>query len=319
MNDCSRVGVIGLGFMGRGIATTLLSQGFVVVASDADASQVRAAVEHIDTSLAKMVSEGLADASFAENWQKRWSVVEKLEDLRSCQFVIESAPEDLDVKRPIYTELEKHLASDVPIASNTSALPISELQRECAYPSRIVGMHWGEPCHLSRFLEVVRGLQTNQETIDRTVQLGLSLGKCPAVVENDVDGFIINRLAYAMYREAFWLLENKVADIETIDNAFMHAISVWGNIAGPFRWMDLTGVPAYAKVMARLFPVLSCEKGVPPVISDIVSSGGKGIANGRGFYHYTPEEADQWRRKLESNVLAVRRFHEEWDRANEKL
>jgi len=317
MKECSRIGVIGLGFMGRGIATTLLSHGYQVVAMDADSLQISGAMEHIDASLAEMVSEGLTDASFLGNWRGRWSIVEDLKDLGSCDYVIESAPEELNIKLPIYNELEKHLAPDTPIASNTSALPISELQKECGHPSRIVGMHWGEPCHLSRFLEVIRGEQTSQETIDRTVQLGRLLGKCPAVVERDVDGFIINRLAYAMYREAFWLLENKVADIETIDNAFMHAISVWGNIAGPFRWMDLTGVPAYAKVMARLFPVLSCEKEVPSVIRDIVSSGGKGIANGRGFYSYTPEEADQWRRKLELNVLSVRRFHEQWDKADE--
>lgn len=313
MTEIERVGVVGLGFMGRGIATSLLAHGFEVTAIEREPVRIAEATEHIDQALREMRVHELMSQHALSFWRSRFEPTQDLGEIRSCTFVIESIPEELSAKVPIYHALEQHLASEVPIASNTSALPISELQQACVHPQRLVGMHWGEPCHLTRFLEVIRGTHTDQQTIDRTVELGRKLDKDPAVVERDVDGFIVNRLAYAMYREAFWLLENEVADVETIDRAFMHAISVWGNIAGPFRWMDLTGLPAYASVMERLFPKLGCDKSAPKLMRDLVASGAQGIANGQGFYEYSAEEADQWRRKLEANVLAIRRFHDAWD------
>src|SRR3712207_4796602 len=104
-----------------------------------------------------------------------------------------------------------------------------------------------------------------------------------------------------MYLEAFWLLENGVADVQTTDRSFRNAISVWGNIAGRFRCMDLSGIPAYAAVMMRLWPQLSNATEVPAAMREVVESGAKGISNGRGFYPYTPEEAERWERVLIEN------------------
>lgn len=315
MSSRQQVGVVGLGFMGRGIATSLLAHGFRVVAVEQSPAKIEEAVHHIEEALQELRAHGLLESAAPQDWQQLFSATNDVGCLSGCTFVIESIQEDLAVKVPLYRALEEHLKSDVPIASNTSALPISELQQSCTHPQRLIGMHWGEPCHLTRFLEVIRGIKTDQTTVDRTVALGRQLDKDPAIVQRDVDGFIVNRLAYAMYREAFWLLENKVADVETIDRAFMHAISVWGNIAGPFRWMDLTGLPAYAAVMERLFPKLSCVQATPKMMQELVASGAEGISNGHGFYEYSPEEAEHWRRKLEANVLAVREFHDRWNQA----
>lgn len=319
MTTRERIGVVGLGFMGRGIAASLLAHGFEVVALEREPTRCTQATKYIDDALLEMRTFGLLPASAPSDWRDHFHATQDLANLSGCNFVIESIQEDLSAKVPIYRAMEEHLAPDVPIASNTSALPISELQRTSAYPNRLIGMHWGEPCYLTRFLEVIRGSQTDQPTVDRTVALGRRLDKDPAVVQRDVDGFIVNRLAYAMYREAFWLLENEVADVETIDRAFSHAISVWANIAGPFRWMDLTGLPAYAAVMQRLFPKLSCDQSTPQLMKDLVASGAEGVANGRGFYQYSAEEAEHWRRKLEANVLAVRQFHDQWDQTHKAL
>jgi 3-hydroxybutyryl-CoA dehydrogenase len=318
MTTGERVGVVGLGFMGRGIATSLLAHGFEVVALERDTTRCLEATQYIDQAFKDMLTHGILGPLAPSDWRCQFQPTQNIASLHDCTFVIESIQEDLSAKVPLYHALEEHLASQVPIASNTSALPISELQLTCTHPQRLIGMHWGEPCYLTRFLEVIRGLRTDQQTVEQTVALGRKLDKDPAVVERDVDGFIVNRLAYAMYREAFWLLENQVADVETIDRAFSHAISVWANIAGPFRWMDLTGLPAYAAVMQRLFPKLSCDKSLPKLMQDLVDSGAEGVTNGRGFYQYSAEEADQWRRKLEANVLAVRRFHDQWEQSEDR-
>jgi len=307
-----QVGVVGLGLMGQGICTSLLASGFEVVGYD------------ISSQRRQSVNQGISDAlndgesTSMHDWPSRFHCVDRYDTFAACDFVIESVPEKLETKRQTLEQLEEVLAPEVPIATNTSALPISFVQSQCRVPQRVIGMHWAEPCHLTRFLEVIRGEQTDETTVEKTVQLGKRLGKDPTIVQRDVPGFIVNRLAYAIYREAFWLLENDVADVETIDRAFVNAISVWANFAGPFRWMDLTGLPAYAQVMSRLFPELSCEQETPRSIQQLVDKGAKGIENGHGFYEYTHDQASQWQVKWRENVQLLRQLNEETSLASKE-
>ena len=290
------IGVVGLGLMGRGIATVMLANDLNVIAVDPSEESQSLAREHITTSLAELPMAKEID------WQSQIKISTDFSDLAPCEFVIESIPEEPELKRSVLTQIEAVVGEAVPIATNTSALPISMLQSTCKKPERIIGMHWAEPCHLTRFLEVIRGEQTDEATTQATIELGTQVGKDPTEVKRDVPGFIVNRLAYAMYREAFWLVENGVADVEMIDRAFVTSISVWADIAGPFRWMDMTGLPAYAQAMERLFPELSCEQTTPRMMQQLVESGAKGTANGRGFYQYSPEEAQIWRARWVANA-----------------
>jgi len=296
------VGVVGLGFLGRGIATCLLAHDLNVITFDLNPNVMAAARKHITDALTEMRQRGTLSESAVTAWPKRYLEASSLSELTSCDFVIESVAESLESKRNVLQELEHVIGPSVPVGSNTSALPITRLQSECLHPERILGMHWAEPCHLTRFLEVIRGEQTSEAAANAAMQLGERVGKEPALVQKDVPGFIVNRLGYAMYREAFWLLENGVADVETIDRSFRNALSVWANIAGPFRWMDLTGLPAYASVMEHLFPNLSRSTEVPQTMRDLIEAGAQGIANGRGFYEYTPEDKPRWERRLTENV-----------------
>jgi 3-hydroxybutyryl-CoA dehydrogenase len=300
------IGVAGLGFLGRGIAACLLASGFRVIGYTlGDDARVEAR-KHITSAINDLVTRGGLPASLRDAWPNRYVEAKGVAELAASDFVIESIFEDLDAKVKLFDEIEAVVGAAVPIASNTSALPISALQRGRKHPERFIGTHWAEPCHLTRFMEVVRGEQTNDATADAAMELAKQAGKDPALVNKDVEGFIVNRMGYAIYREAFWLLENGVADVETIDRAFRNAICVFANIAGPFRWMDLSGIPAYAAVMKRLWPQLSTATEVPETMRRVVESGAKGISNGRGFYQYTPEEAERWERVLIENVWRVR-------------
>ena len=180
-------------------------------------------------------------------------VADHLDALNTCDFVIESIVEDIDHKAALFDELESLLPPETVIGTNTSALPITLIQQGRTHPGRFVGMHWGEPCHISRFQELVRGEQTTDVTFTLAKELSIACGKEPSLVQKDVRGFIANRLMYAMLREALHLLESGVADVETIDRSFRNDMGFWATIAGPFRWMDLTGIPAYASVMKDLF------------------------------------------------------------------
>lgn len=301
------VGVAGLGLLGRGIVACLLSYGFRVVGYARSAQTRNEARAYISSAIDDLVRRGGFSALLISEWPGRYIEAQSLQEFSTCDFVIESIFEDLDAKHELFDQLEGIVGKTVPIASNTSALPITVLQQGRVHPERFVGTHWAEPCHLTRFLEVIRGNATNDATADAAMSLAHRAGKDPSLVRKDVEGFIVNRMGYAMFREAFWLLENGVADVETIDRSFSNAISVWADIAGPFRWMDLTGIPAYAAVMERLWPKLSCATKVPELMRKLVDSGAKGISNGHGFYSYTPEETARWEERLIENVWKNRR------------
>lgn len=265
--------------MGRGIAQCLLDRGFHPVVLDPNA--------------AMPVSDRMTRAASAQ-------------DLANCELVIETITEDLAVKRALYDDLEQHLEPFTPIASNTSGFPITLLQSGRKQPNRFAGMHWASPPYATRFLEVIKGLQTDDETIGRIVSLAHELGKDPAIVRKDVPGFIANRLAYALYREAIHLVEQGVADVETIDRVCRHSLALWMPICGPFRWMDISGGPAlYAKVMETILPTLSDESSVPETMQRLRQQDKRGSQSGEGFYSYGPNEDAEWQNKLHQQALKI--------------
>ena len=312
MPTSQTIAVAGLGPLGRGIVTSLLARGLRVIALETDTAVRADAKEYIAVGITELVTRGGMPESLLIEWPARYTEATDVSDLTKADFVIESIFENIDAKKALFDQIEAVVGPTVPIASNTSALPISSLQSGRKHPERFVGMHWAMPCHITRFLEVIRGEQTNDATIAAALALGKAAGKQPTLVKKDIEGFIVNRIGYAVYREALWLLENGIADVETIDNSVRNARSVWGNIAGPFRWMDISGLAGYAAVMEKLLPKLSCAKETPKTLKDLVDSGARGIANGRGFYQYTPEEAERWKKLVIENAWRIRALNEEF-------
>jgi 3-hydroxybutyryl-CoA dehydrogenase len=307
------VGLIGLGLMGRGIATCLLSHGLEVIAYNRTAARARASIGHIQTALDELIGRRMVPRSVVKNWRDRFRLVRSLEGLAPSRFVIESVKEDLELKRQIYHTLESAIAPDAVIASNTSSLPISILQAGRAHPDRFIGMHWGEPAQIMRYLEVIPGSRTSPQAIDLTMRLGEACGKEPTLLNRDIRAFLSNRMMYAMLREACYLVESGIADIETVDRSFRNDIGYWATIAGPFRWMDLTGIPAYAAVMEGLFPKLSNSRRVPKMMQDMVAAGGQGVGNAKGFYPYTAAGAKRWEKAWVEFTYEIRRLADKYD------
>lgn len=290
-----RIGVAGLGFLGRGIAACLLAHGFGVAGYDQSAARRDEARCHIESDLRELVEQASFPAQILQNWRDHYIDADSTEAFSDCVFIVESITEDLEIKRVLFDELEAVVRSSTPIASNTSTIPISQLQVGRLKPDRIVGMHWAEPAHVTRFLEVIRGEQTSDATLRTTLRLARRIGKEPCLVEKDIPAFLVNRLGYAIYREAAYLLERGVADADTIDRAFRNAVGLWAGFCGPLRWIDLTGGPSlYARALERVIPDLCSSKELPIIFRNMIESGAHGMANGRGFYDYTPEEAKHW-------------------------
>ena len=236
------IGVAGLGLLGRGIAACLLAHGFRVVGYTRKAATHQKAREYIRRAIAELIEHAGFPAELTEEWSTRYQAVDGVEPFADCDFVIESIIEDMQIKQEFFDDLEAVVRPEVPIASNTSSLPITSIQRNRQQPERFLGMHWAEPSHITRFMELIRGEQTSEATLQATLTLARAIGKEPCVVQKDVPAFIANRLAYVMYREAAHLLEMGVADVETIDRSYrkrlrslVHHVRAFP-LDGPDRW-----------------------------------------------------------------------------------
>jgi len=312
MRPFEPVGVIGLGLMGRGIASCLVASGLKVIGYDHAPGQARRSVAHIDATLRELVRRGITPQRRAQLWPRRFHAAKALADLAPCRFVIETIKEDLGLKRKVYEELEDGVSPQTIIASNTSSLPITVLQAGRKHRGRFIGMHWGEPAQIMRYLEIIPGRHTAARTVRLTRRLGEHCGKEPALLREDIRGFISNRMMYAMMREACHLVEAGIADVETVDRSYRNDMGWWSLLAGPFRWMDLTGIPGYAVVMEGLFPKLSNARAVPKLMRQIVARGAKGIANARGFYPYTKRSAQEWERNWTDFTYDMRRLADKY-------
>lgn len=307
-----QVAVVGLGFLGRGIAASLLSHGYRVIGHARSAESMAKAEQSIRLAIGELVDHGCCDESLRTDWLARYRATSSFDDLSSCAFAIESVTEDVEIKGFVFDEIERVVGADVPVASNTSAIPISLMQRSRKRPERFLGMHWAEPAHATRFLELIRGDQTDDAAFERAIALAVRCGKEPSFVNRDVPGFIANRLGYALYREALHLVESGVADAETIDRSFRNSVGLWATLCGPLRWIDLTGGPEiYAKAMAPVLPTLSREETVPASLAALARNEAQGVVNGRGFYEYTPEEAAGWEDLFRRHAWAVQRLVDE--------
>jgi 3-hydroxybutyryl-CoA dehydrogenase len=214
------------------------------------------------------------------------------------------------VKIAVFDELEQVIRADIPLTTNTSAIPISLMQRSRKHPQRFAGMHWAGPAHVSRFVEVIRGDQTSDAVIDAVMCLAQHAGKDPALVKCDIEGFIVNRLCYAMYREALHLVDIGAADVESIDRCWRNVVGMWAAIAGPFRWMDLTGTALYAAGMRRIFPTLCNATDLPAIMKQFEASGAMGTSNLNGFYAYSEKEAQRWNDLLRAEGWRVRELQQ---------
>jgi 3-hydroxybutyryl-CoA dehydrogenase len=308
-----RVGVVGLGLLGRGITACFLGHGFEVVAFARNERSHAPVREHIGQMMDELVDLGGFDAGLRQNWPARYFPTTDYAALRDCSFVVESVLEDIAIKHEVFDRIETEVSATTIIASNSSAIPITQLQQRRQYPERFLAMHWAEPAHATRFMEIIRGEKTSEATIQTTLALARRLGKEPSLLQKEIPGFIANRIGYAMYREALSLLDSGVADAETIDRSVRNALGLWATVCGPLRWIDLTGGPElYAKAVQHVLPTLNNSTELPPVLKKLTQTGARGIVNGRGFYNYTPEEARCWEELYRRHAWRVAQMQNEY-------
>jgi 3-hydroxybutyryl-CoA dehydrogenase len=318
-----RIGVVGLGLLGRGITACLLAGGVEVIVHDRDQIMKEDILRYLQEVMHEIAEHRPTSAIDCASWRDRFQWAATLDEFSVCDLVIESVSELLAVKRELLLQLEKVVGEGVPLASNTSALPITELQRGLAHPERVLGMHWAEPAFATRFLELIGGNETSKAVLEELDFFARSVGKEPCIV-SDLPGFIVNRLGYSVYREAMHLLETGVADAATIDRAYRNAAGLWASFCGPFRWIDITGGAAlYARAMERVMPELSRASHVPAALQQQAEKDRESLeANGNtvatGFYGETAAQKKEWLELLHRQAWEIEALRTRMDEAMKK-
>ncbi len=311
MNEKVSVGVVGLGLMGMSITTCILAAGHPVTALTRHVDRKEEYRKKILSFLKQLSEEGILKEDVTTVLD-RLTITDNFSSFKDHEVVIESIIESLDEKRKVFQQLENVLSPIAIIGTNTSAIPVTILQKGLKNPERLLGIHWGEPAHILRFLEVICGNQSDIKYAEKIVTLATGWGKEPSLVRKDIRGFITNRLMYAMMREAFYLVENRYATYEDIDRACRNDMGYWISFAGPFRFMDLTGIPAYLAVMKDLFPELDNSTQAPEFIEKLVEAGAKGVSNAQGFYSYSKETAERWEKLFIEFTYDIRKLSEKY-------
>ncbi|MGN7889139.1 3-hydroxyacyl-CoA dehydrogenase family protein [Dyadobacter sp. 22481] len=306
-----RIGTVGLGLMGSSIATCILAAGHKVTSLVRDESEIEPARKRILGFLVELHNEGLLK-ELPETAVGRLTITTNIAHLVDHEVVIESITEDVEAKKAVYKALENVLSNTAIIGSNTSAIPVSVLQAGLWHPERLLGIHWAEPAHITRFMEVICGKDSDVKYAGEMVKLAESWGKQPSLLRKDIRGFITNRIMYAMLREAFNLVENGYATVEDVDRSLRNDLGYWITFAGPFRFMDLTGIPAYLTVMKDLFPDLDNRQTTPEMMEKLVASGARGVGNAQGFYPYTKESAEAWEKAFSEFSYDIRKLAEKY-------
>lgn len=275
------VAICGAGTMGRGIAIASLVNGHSVKIHDVNPAPIASAIEFVHRQLDSAVSKGKLDPDLRAKADIR--AAEVLEDLADAEIVIEAIAERMDIKRALFTALEGVVSSSCILASNTSSIAITALAAGLQHPERFVGLHFFNPAHIMKLVEVIRGKQTSQDIVEVAVAFARGLGKTP-VVAADVPGFIVNRVARNYYNEPQRLVMETAATIPQVDT-LMKSL---GFKMGPFELMDLIGVDVNLDVTTSQWQQFFQEPRFTPSLlqRQYVEAGLHGRKSGSGFYDY---------------------------------
>lgn len=293
------IGIVGLGLMGSSIVASLLAAGHTVKAiAPLTGEQDLAAMRIIEQ--LRLCEKGSLLTEPVAFYLSSLTISEDYNALHDCSLVVECIIEDIEIKEAVFKKIIASVGKGTVLASNTSAIPISILQTFIPNPERFIGIHWAEPAFATRFLEIICGEKTSDQTAGWIFELAHQWGKEPTLLRKDIRGFITNRLMYSVYREALTLIEGGYATIEDADKAFRYDAGSWMTLMGIFRRMDFMGLQDFQVIFNALFPGLSNTGEVPAVVRKLMDQDARGTQNGKGFYSYTEEECGNWDKAFEA-------------------
>jgi len=281
--EIKKIGVVGAGAMGNGIAQMAAQIGCEVVLRDIKEEFVDRGIKNIDRFLSRSVEKGKLEAAQKDAILGRIKGTTEMADLKDVDFVIEAVIEDLDLKKSVFKELDEVCAPHVILASNTSSMSLTEIAAATKRPEKVCGMHFFNPVPIMKLVEIIRGYSTSDETIAITAELSKKMGKIMVEVKKDSPGFIVNRIMVPHMLEAIKIVEEGIASIEDVDIAVKAGLNY---PMGPFELMDMTGIDICYFVSEYFYKELNKEsKWVSPnLLKTMIRANKLGKKTGGGWY-----------------------------------
>lgn len=299
------VALAGSGVMGASFAQLFARHGFIVTLYDIAQEALDKAAELIAVNQRVMVDQG--ELSRDESDALRARISFSLEDdvFQGADFVLEAIAEKMPIKHDFWRRVSALVDAGVVLATNTSGLSITEIARAVANPGRFAGMHWVNPPHLIPLVEVIAGGDSEQEALDIIRDVALRLGQKPVLVRKDPPGFVLNRLQYAVLREAFHIVQEGYATIEDVDAVMKYGLGLRYSCIGPFETVDFGGVDIFNHVGSYMFGKLCNDTGVPRLLRETYEAGRLGIKSRAGLYDYPGDAAERAIAKRDADFMKV--------------
>ena len=285
-----KVFVIGAGVMGRGIAQVASQSKCTVYLSDINIEIVKKSLDMVKSGLDRQVEKGKMVKAEAEEIMSRITPVEGLEKANEADFIIEAVLEDVVLKQKIFEELDQKTDSKVILATNTTSCSITEIASTTKNPERVVGMHFFNPPVLMKLVEIMPGILTSDETVKRTRELTIKMGKDPVITQKEGPAGVTSRILAGLLNEAVWVLHEGIAAVEDIDKAVVLGCN---HKMGPFALIDLIGVDIHLAKTRMLYDKTGDDRYRPCyLLEQMVQAGLLGKKVGRGFYDYSKDPAE---------------------------
>jgi 3-hydroxybutyryl-CoA dehydrogenase len=300
-----KIAIAGAGIMGSSIAQIFAQNDYQVTLYDIEDRFLVRSKELIALNQKALVQAGELSEEASCNIRSLIGHTLDISGFKDADFVIEAIVEQMDAKHALWSKISELVSEEAILTSNTSGLSISEIAKAVKKPERFCGMHWINPPHIVPLVEVICGEKTKAETADTVFRVAESVGKKPIMVKKDAPGFALNRIQFAVLREAMHIVESGIADKEDVDKVLKYGLGMRYACLGPFEVADLGGLDTFYRISEYLFEDLSDAKEVPSMLKDLVTDGAWGVKSGKGFYDYSDGRGDEVISKRDADFIKI--------------
>jgi len=305
ISEIKKVVIGGAGLMGASMAQIFAKWGYHVTMYDVAPGSIEKGKALAEINQRVLVEQGEISAEQSREILSRMAYTMEMDAFKEADFVVEAIIENMDIKLDFWKKVSDLAPEDIVLTTNTSGLSITKLAKVVKNPGRFCGMHWINPPHIVPLVEIIEGAETEKQALDITRDVAISVHKHPVIVHSDPSGFLLNRLQFAVLREAMHIVEKGYATAQDVDDVMKYGLGMRYSCIGPFETADLGGLDTFHRIASYLFAELSDEKTPHKLLADLYNEGSFGTKTGKGFYDYSNGGAERAIAKRDKNFLKV--------------